>query len=168
MGSSLDQEVENFFYREADYLDERLYRDWLQMLHDDLEYSVPIGRNVHSGETVQEYTRPGSDVLWFDEGKETLAKRIAQLETGEHWAEEPVSRVTHLVTNIRIQSTVGELTNVSSRFLISRNRVDTESDLLVGRRVDTLQRVDGTLLLRKRIAYLNQSVLLAKNLTMFF
>jgi ethylbenzene dioxygenase beta subunit len=38
----------------------------------------------------------------------------------------------------------------------------------VGRREDTLKRVDGKLKIARRKIVLDQSVLLAKNLTMFF
>jgi 3-phenylpropionate/cinnamic acid dioxygenase small subunit len=54
------------------------------------------------------------------------------------------------------------------RFLIYRNRVETETDLLVGKREDTLRRTgDGWLIARRKII-LDQNVLLTKNLTFFF
>ena len=64
----------------------------------------------------------------------------------------------------------GEPREVSakSRFLIYRNRVETETDLLVGKREDTLRRDgDGWLIARRKII-LDQNVLLTKNLTFFF
>ena len=57
---------------------------------------------------------------------------------------------------------------VKSRFLIYRNRVETETDLLVGKREDVLRRVDGAWRIARRKIILDQSVLLAKNLTFFF
>ncbi len=161
--------VEDFLYLEADLLDERRLDEWLDLLHPDLEYVMPVRQNVHSADTGREFTTPGRDVLWFDEGKETLTKRVRQLQTGEHWAEEPVSRVSHLVTNVRVVEDSGEQVEVSSRFLVHRNRVDTESDTLIGRRRDWLTPdPNGGWLLRKRLLMLDQSVLLAKNLTVFF
>ena len=54
------------------------------------------------------------------------------------------------------------------RFLIYRNRVETETDVLVGKREDTLRRTgDGWLITRRKII-LDQNVLLTKNLTFFF
>jgi len=41
-------------------------------------------------------------VNWFDEGKDTLARRVAQIQTGIHWAEEPPSRTCHMVSNVQI------------------------------------------------------------------
>jgi 3-phenylpropionate/cinnamic acid dioxygenase small subunit len=160
--------VEEFFYLEADLLDDRRYSEWLDLLHADLEYAMPIRQNVHSSEAAREFTAPGRDTLWFDEGKDTLEKRVRQLQTGQHWAEEPFSRVSHLVTNIRIVDHSVEAVEVSSRFLVSRNRVDTESDTFIGRRRDVLVPAGSGWLLRKRLILLDQSVLLAKNLTVFF
>ncbi|HKC10195.1 MAG TPA: aromatic-ring-hydroxylating dioxygenase subunit beta, partial [Methylomirabilota bacterium] len=54
------------------------------------------------------------------------------------------------------------------RFLIYRNRVETETDLLVGKREDLLRRVNGGWRIARRKIILDQSVLLAKNLTFFF
>jgi 3-phenylpropionate/cinnamic acid dioxygenase small subunit len=54
------------------------------------------------------------------------------------------------------------------RFIVYRNRVEDETDFLVGRREDTLLRTGGQLKIARRKIILDQSVLLAKNLTMFF
>ena len=54
------------------------------------------------------------------------------------------------------------------RFLIYRNRVETETDLLVGKREDTLRHTDDGWLIARRKIILDQNVLLTKNLTFFF
>lgn len=164
----LQRSVEDFLYLEADLLDDRRFSEWLDLLHDDLEYAMPLRQNVHSSEASREFTTPGRDVLWFDEDKDTLEKRVRQLQTGQHWAEEPYSRVSHLVTNVRIVEHSAEAVEVSSRFVVSRNRVDIESDTFIGRRRDVLVPVNSGFRLRKRLIVLDQSVLLAKNLTIFF
>ena len=167
----LSQEVADFLYREAELLDERRYREWLDLLADDVRYWMPIRRNVKLGDE-SEFTRAQSDINWFDEGKETLGRRVKQIETGIHWAEEPRSRLSHLVANVQVQSaepSVAEPQEVSvtSRFLIYRNRVETETDILVGRRDDQLRRNGAGWLLARRKIILDQNVLLSKNLTFF-
>jgi len=57
---------------------------------------------------------------------------------------------------------------VKCRFLIYRNRVQTETDILVGKREDVLRRVNGHWKIAQRKVILDQNVLLAKNLTFFF
>lgn len=161
-------EVTDFLYREADLLDERRYEEWLGLLADDYQYSVPLRMNVRYDDVAErEQTRPGEEICWFDEGKATTELRVAQLTTGRHWAEEPVSRVAHLVTNVRLESSAPPEVEVSCRFVVYRNRVTDESDFLVGRRRDRLRRtVDGWQVCRRRLL-LDQSVLLAKNLSVF-
>ena len=169
----LKDEVEQFLYREAELLDERRYEEWLTLFTDDVRYWMPMRRNVPHDETAREFTREGLDVNWFDEGKETLARRVKQILTGIHWAEEPPSRVCHLVSNVQVLSarpagpSPTELV-VKSRFLVYRNRVETETDILVGKREDLLRRADDGLRIARRKITLDQSVLLAKNLTFFF
>ena len=53
------------------------------------------------------------------------------------------------------------------RFLIYRNRGETETDLFVGERHDNLHREVSGFKIATRQIFLNQSVLLAKNLTLF-
>jgi 3-phenylpropionate/cinnamic acid dioxygenase small subunit len=169
----LKQEMEEFLYNEAELLDERRYEEWLELLADDVRYWMPMRRNVKFGELEREFTREGQDINWFDEGKDTLTRRVQQILTGVHWAEEPLSRLCHMVSNVQIlhvQPSVmapSEVT-VKCRFLIYRNRVETETDILVGKREDVLRRVNGQWKIRQRKIILDQNVLLAKNLTFFF
>ena len=166
-------EVEDFLYREAELLDERRYEEWLDLLTDDVRYFMLMRRNVPHDEPEREFTREGADVSWFDEGKDTLTRRVRQILTGIHWAEEPPSRICHMISNVQILDaspagpTPSEIT-VKSRFLVYRNRVETETDVLVGKREDTLRRVNGRWKIARRMVVLDQSVLLAKNLTVFF
>ena len=169
----LRNEIEEFFFQEADLLDERKFEDWLDLLADDIRYWMPMRRNVKSSELDREFTREGQDINWFDEGKETLDRRVRQILTGVHWAEEPLSRICHFVTNVRILDaapSASDPTEVSTkcRFLVYRNRVETETDFLIGKREDTLRKVNGTWKIAQRKIILDQNVLMAKNLTFFF
>src|SRR5262245_21958625 len=169
----LKQEIEAFLYHEAELLDERGYEEWLQLLAEDVRYWMPMRRNVKFGELEREFTREGQDINWFDEGKDTLIRRVQQILTGVHWAEEPLSRICHMVSNVQLlhvrPSVLEPLeVTVKCRFLIYRNRVETETDILVGKREDVLRRVDGQWKIAQRKVILDQNVLLAKNLTFFF
>jgi 3-phenylpropionate/cinnamic acid dioxygenase small subunit len=169
----LQQEIEEFLYREADLLDERRYEEWLALVAEDVRYWMPMRRNVKVGEAEREFTRAGQDINWFDEGKETLTRRVKQILTGMHWAEEPVSRISHMVSNVRlleVNPSIAEPAEVAvrCRFLVYRNRVETETDILVGKREDVLRRADGQWQIARRKIVLDQNVLLTKNLTFFF
>jgi len=168
---SLIREIEDLLYLEADLLDERRYEAWLDLFTEDTRYWMPIRKNVAFEDRDKETTGE-NDIAWFNDDKLTLTKRVKQLLTGIHWAEEPISRVSHLITNIRLVDAAaalgeGQTALVTSRFLVYRNRLDTETDFLVGRREDTLRREDGALKIAHRKIIIEQSVLLAKNLTVF-
>ncbi len=169
----LKNEVEEFLFREAELLDGRRFAEWLNLLTDDIRYWMPMRRNVKFGELDREFTREGYDINWFDEGKDTLERRVNQILTGVHWAEEPLSRICHMVSNVQILETAPSAEDAAEvslkcRFLIYRNRVETETDLLIGKREDTLRKEDGLWKIAQRKVILDQNVLLAKNLTFFF
>ena len=126
----LKQEIEDFLYMEADLLDQRMFREWLDLLAEDLVYFMPIRRNVKFGQHAEkENTRQGEGISWFDEDKWTLGKRVEQILTGVHYAEEPLSRVTHMVSNVRLLNVTPNAENpeeitVGSRFLVYQNLVE--------------------------------------------
>ena len=166
---ALQWEVEQFLYHEANLLDQRRFPEWLDLITDDIRYWMPMSRNVKFGEQDErELTRELQDVSWIDEGKVTLDQRVRQIMTGIHWAEEPLSRIVHMVSNVVITDVSGDEVSLSCRFFAYRNRVETETDFFVGRRNDTLRKVDGEWKICRREVILAQSVLLAKNLTLFF
>ena len=169
----LKEEIQDFLYEEAEALDEPNFEDWLDMLADDIRYWMPMRRTVKANELDREFTREGQDINWFDEGKETLERRVMQIRTGVHWAEEPLSRICHFVTNVQLLNATPSASDptevsVKCRFLIYRNRVQTETDFLIGKREDTLRKVNGAWKVAERKIILDQNVLLAKNLTFFF
>lgn len=166
------REVEDLLYLEADLLDQREFEQWLELFTEDLRYWMPIRKNMPFKDRHRDITGP-DDVAWFDDDKETLSKRVKQILTGIHWAEEPLSRVSHLVSNIRLVNDFvalaeGGEAKISSHFLLHRNRLETETDWIAGRREDVVRRIDQQLRICKRTIIIDQSVLLAKNLTMFF
>lgn len=169
----LKDEIEEFLYEESDLLDQRRLTEWLDTLAEDLVYFMPLRRNVKFGMHAQlEDTRIEKDMSWFNEGKWTLTKRVEQILTGVHWAEEPLSRVCHMVSNVQLKSIEGapgaEEVTARSRFIVYQNRVEYEQYFFVGKRTDTIRKVDGVWKLARREITLDQNVLLAKNLTVFF
>ncbi len=164
----LIREIEELLYLEADLLDNRRYEPWLDLFTEDVRYWMPLRKNVPWRERGEDSSRE-DEVGWFDDDKATLIKRVKQLMTGIHWAEEPISRVSHMVSNIRIagQRDASGQIPVTCRVFVYRNRLDTETDFLIARREDTLRRVDGVLKVAYRKILIEQSVLMAKNLTVF-
>lgn len=170
----LRREAEEFLYDEAELLDERRFKEWLDTLTEDLVYFMPMMYNVKFGEhAAGEKTRFEKDMSWFNEGKWTLTKRVEQILTGVHWAEEPLSRLCRAVSNVQVTdmrtNAAGEQeVGVRSRFVTYQNRCEHEEYFFVGKRNDVLRRVNGQWKLARREIQLGQTVLLAKNLSIFF
>jgi 3-phenylpropionate/cinnamic acid dioxygenase small subunit len=57
---------------------------------------------------------------------------------------------------------------VYSNFMVYRNRAETEQEIYVGARQDVFRRVDGEWKIARRKIILDQNVLLAKNVSIFF
>jgi 3-phenylpropionate/cinnamic acid dioxygenase small subunit len=165
----LQQEVEQFLYKEARLLDERRLDEWLELLADDLHYWMPMRRNIKYGDWDLEFTDHETEINWFDEGKDILAGRIRQINTGVHWPEEPVSRFEHLITNVEVVSVEGDQIRVNSKFFCYQNRLQDEVNHFVGRREDLLRRDSTTKFkLVKRKIILAQNVMLPKVVNTFF
>ena len=170
----IKREIEEFLFDEAQLLDEREFKAWIDTLAEDLRYFMPMEFNVKFGEHARhEFTRRDEQMSWFNEGKWTLNKRVEQILTGVHWAEEPLSRVCRLVSNVQLTglqtNDAGELeVDVSSRFLIYQNRCEYEQYFFVGDRQDRIRRTAEGWRLAQREIRLHQNVLLAKNLSIFF
>jgi 3-phenylpropionate/cinnamic acid dioxygenase small subunit len=177
---NLIREAEQFLYREARLLDERRFHDWLQLLTDDIHYWMGNRTNrypksskaiaILDPDRYDEDDRAKEDELAIlDEDKSTLSARVARLDTGMAWAEDPPSRTRHLITNIEVEPGDAEAElEVYSNFIVYRSRSETEQDFYVGARRDVLRRVDGAWKIASRKVTLDQNVLLAKNVSIFF
>jgi 3-phenylpropionate/cinnamic acid dioxygenase small subunit len=170
----LKADMEDFLYAEADLLDNRQFRDWLNLLAEDMTYFMPIRRNVKFGQHAQrENTVQGSGISWFDEDKWTLTKRVDQILTGVHYAEEPLSRICHMVSNVQVLGATPSLeapqeVEVRCRFLVYQNRIEYETYTFVGKRTDLIRKTSDGWKIARREILLDQNVLLAKNLSTFF
>jgi 3-phenylpropionate/cinnamic acid dioxygenase small subunit len=105
----------------------------------------------------------------YDENLDSLERNIARLETGLAWSEDPPSRTRRLITNIEVApADVDSEIKVYANFLVYKNRAETEQDFFVGARKDVLRQVDGGWKIASRKLVLDQAVLLAKNMSIFF
>ena len=166
----LKEDIGEFLAFEADLLDARRYEDWLALLTEDIRCWMPMARNMASDDSGREFTIEDEDVNWIEEGIETIRQRVAQLATGLHWAEQPPSRTSHMISNLRVLENSDGLDEVKTRcrFLVYRNRLEDEQNIFVGKRNDTLRRVKGSWKIARREIYLDQNVMLSKNLSVFF
>jgi 3-phenylpropionate/cinnamic acid dioxygenase small subunit len=168
-------EVEQFYYEEAELLDDGRFADWLELLADDLDYWMPTRTNRLRRQQALSIAARG-EAGYYDETKESLAWRIRRFDSGMAWAEDPPSRTRHLITNIVVRHIdpgqhpdfSAEDLEVRSAFLVYRNRLEREENVFAGRRVDILRRTAEGLRVARRVILLDQHVLQAKNISTFF
>jgi 3-phenylpropionate/cinnamic acid dioxygenase small subunit len=161
-------EVSQFYFLEAEFLDDGRFADWLEMLADDLHYWAPIRSNRLRRQQALSVAAPGESAF-YDETKDSLAWRIRRYDSGMAWAEDPPSRTRHLVSNVSVRVRDDGLLQARTAFLVYRNRLHTETDIYAGGRNDILRRggAHGFELV-KRTILLEQNVLLTKNISTFF
>jgi ethylbenzene dioxygenase subunit beta len=160
-------EISRFLYREARLLDEDRLRDWYALLSDDVFYWAPLRENRFKRDKTPELSRCNSAL--FDETKATIDMRLQRLESGMVWAEDPPTRHVYGIGNIEAFATDnGNEYEVHSVFTLYRNRCERDDSTLMGRRRDILRRTDDGLKIAGRLVLLQQSTLLAKNLSVFF
>jgi 3-phenylpropionate/cinnamic acid dioxygenase small subunit len=180
MDEARTREIEQFLYREARLLDERRFEEWLQLFTDDLRYWMSGRRNRYpKGSKAIAILDPGryaedelvreDELALFDETKQTLAARVGRLGSGMAWAEDPPSRTRHLIVNIEVMPAErrDELT-VQSNFILYRSRAEREEDFYVGARQDLLRREGQGWRIARRRLVLDQNVIAAKNISVFF
>ena len=74
-----------------------------------------------------------------------------------------------MISNVEVEElTQGKELKVYSNFLVYRNRGEREQDFFVGSREDTVRKTDGQWKIAYRKVVLDQNVLLAKNVSIFF
>jgi 3-phenylpropionate/cinnamic acid dioxygenase small subunit len=159
-------ELMHFYIREAWLLDERKLKEWLDLFTDDVLYFMPRRKNVPRREQPRELT-PLGDLAILEEDKRYLEMRVARLETGMAWAEDPPSRTRHLIGNLEASLLASGDAHTRTAFLVYRSHLETEHQLLSGCREDVLRKVEGAWKVAKRTIVLDANVLLDKNLSVF-
>ena len=160
-------ELTQFYIREAWLLDDRKLAEWLDLFTEDVLYFMPRRKNVRRRELDREVT-PLGDLALIEDDKRYLEMRVARLDTGLAWAEDPPSRTRHLVGNLVVDPQDNGDVLARTAFLVYRSHLETDQQLFAGSREDVLRRVDGAWKVSKRTIVLDANVLLDKNLSVFF
>src|SRR5262245_55172021 len=159
-------ELMQFYIREAWLLDERKLQEWLALFTDDVLYFMPRRKNVRRREADREVTARG-DLALIEDDKRYLEMRVARLESGMAWAEDPPSRTRHLIGNLVVEPRDNGEVAAKTAFIVYRSHLETDQQLFAGCRDDVLRQVDGAWKIARRTILLDANVLLDKNLSIF-
>jgi 3-phenylpropionate/cinnamic acid dioxygenase small subunit len=159
-------ELMEFYIREAWLLDERRLREWLDLFTEDVLYFMPRRKNVPRREAHREVT-PLGDLALLEEDKRYLEMRVARLDSGMAWAEDPPSRTRHLIGNLVTEPRENGEVAAKTAFIVYRSHLETDQQIFAGSREDLLRPVDGGWKIARRTILLDANVLLDKNLSIF-
>jgi benzoate/toluate 1,2-dioxygenase beta subunit len=127
--------VEQFLYREARLMDTHQYDAWLALWAREAHYWIPCNDDAYDA---------SRHVSLVNEDRAGIEDRIKRLTSGAHYAQDPPSRLSRVVSNIELDlepAPAGVLV-VHSTFNLSahrRGRLDT----VAGRVVHRLVHEDG-------------------------
>jgi len=154
-----------FLYLEAELLDERRFPEWMELLTEDLAYDVPIRATRERTAYDREFSDDG---FHMKETLGTMKLRVDRLQTENAWAEDPPSRTTRMVTNVRVVESQGSETSVNSNLFLYRSQGDAVAyDLLTAARRDVLRQDETGWKLARRRVLLGQTTLGTPNLGIF-
>ena len=105
---------------------------------------------------------PLGDLALFEEDKESMKMRIARLDTGMAWAEDPPSRTRHIVSNLKVEELGNNEVRARTDFILYRTHLETDQDFFVGCRDDVLRREDGQWKVAKRTIVLDANIIMPR------
>jgi 3-phenylpropionate/cinnamic acid dioxygenase small subunit len=139
---------EDFLIHEARLLDERRFRDWMELFADDGTYWVPATADQKS---------PFEEASLFYDDRELMKTRIERLEHPRIHVQTPPSRTAHIVGNLVVEETDqarGEYV-IGSTFVMVEYRDDAQR-LFAGRQRHRLRRHGDTFrIVQKRVDLIN-------------
>lgn len=170
--------LEQFYFREARLLDERKFQQWLGLLTQDLEYTMPSRfiatpnpreRGTEAFHAVENELERGElhGVPIRQEGYMHLAMRVERSYKVNAWAENPPARTRRFVSNVEVFESEDGYVCYSNLSMVY-NRHDNADHTLTAQRRDQLRLVDGELKIAKREIIHDWNVITAPTLGLYF
>ncbi|NYT68678.1 aromatic-ring-hydroxylating dioxygenase subunit beta [Pusillimonas noertemannii] len=164
MNTQLWTAVENFYRRETLLLQDRRYREWLELMDGSISYRVPVTTSSLNGLESSE-----DELGYYDEDFELLKARVAKLESKQSWVEQPPSRLRYFIQVVDVTHQDDGLIIARSNLLLLQYRWNMEQQFSGGRTDLLMPREDGgSFLLRNRRVVLDRQALGNQGLSVFF
>ncbi len=158
-GAAIHSRLRAFLDREAELIDSRRYREWLDLVAEDFSYRMPVPITPDNPEAPH-FDPEG---LIIDESRETLTEhwfRRFEPDMWEMaWGEVPPVRLRHFVTNVRARVIEEGLFDLRSNALVTATRQSEQSDMLAVERFDVVESTEARTRLRSRYVVAETTVL---------
>jgi 3-phenylpropionate/cinnamic acid dioxygenase small subunit len=146
----------DLLYREAAYLDERRWSEWLALYAEEAEFWVPAWDDEY---------RPTDDPrsqlsLIYYTNRASLEDRVWRIESGLSPASIPLARTCHLITNVRITDVVETQIHLSSHWQVHIYKPDKQQGSTYYGFYEHVLRAEGDILriIKKKVMLLNDVV----------
>lgn len=108
------QEAEEFLYKEAKFLDERRFEEWLDLLADDAYYWMPSQDEVFPHEK--------TPIMYYD--RSTVEDWVFRLRNPRTYSQSPPSKTLHLISNVHVNEQAGRKGDlmIYSNFILYETR----------------------------------------------
>ena len=122
MGPEILAQCIDLLYREAAYLDERRWAEWLELYTADAEFWVPAW---------DEDGNPTSDpqsqlsLIYYDR-RSGLEDRVWRIQSGLSAASNPPVRTCHMISNVRIADVMNDQPLVASHWQVQIYRPEKQ------------------------------------------
>ncbi|MFK7730418.1 MAG: aromatic-ring-hydroxylating dioxygenase subunit beta [Pseudomonadales bacterium] len=153
--------IEQFYFHEAQLLDDRQFQQWLALLDERITYVMPSRINVQvdnkmrDQEAMLDIARElededsvGSPLR--EENIIHLSMRVQRAYKINSWAENPPARTRRLISNIRINAHEQQSLSVVSNFILYFARPGSANFTYSGERHDQLIRNEDSFKIVKR------------------
>ncbi len=149
----------NFMYEEAEFLDNRDFNDWLNILDNSFTYTVSIGNNKFEEDV-------DGGVVLCNDNIERVTIKLKRFETEFAWSEIPPSKTVRSISNIRIAEIKSSIITVHSNEILYRNRNNTENEIIYCRRIDNIIVNENKLSLMSRKVNIESGVMATRSLSL--
>jgi 3-phenylpropionate/cinnamic acid dioxygenase small subunit len=114
--AELQREVEQLLYQQAELLDGKHWQAWMDLFDEQGVYWMPV--------TPEQVEWEGSPSI-FAEDKLMMEIRKGRISHPNAWSQAPMWETSHIVSHVVLESAVGDLVQVRSRFHMMELRRDT-------------------------------------------
>ena len=175
----LQLSLEQFYYREARYLDNRQYQQWLALVTEDIQYTMPSRVNVQ----VNNRDKGTEEMISVERELETsdsmgcpireenyvhLMVRVERAYKMNSWSENPPARVRRIVGNVELMDIADQRMTVWSNFLLFYSRPGCSDVQYSGQRRDVLLRDDDDYKIDRREIILDYTTINVPTLGLLF
>ncbi|QDD63783.1 benzoate 1,2-dioxygenase small subunit [Herbaspirillum seropedicae] len=143
-----------FLYREARYLDERQWEQWLELYAPDVQYWMPAWDD--DDQITEDPQREIS--LMYYANRDGLEDRVFRIKTERSSASMPEPRTSHMIANVEVLDEQGDAVEVRYNFHTLSHRYKI-TDQFFGTVLATLRKVEGGFVIaRKKIVLKNDYI----------